>query len=341
MDISDIALNNSLLVVITDKGKGSDVLRYASELGIRGATAFHARGTVTNKILKLLELHEVRKEVIMIALPAEYVEEAIEKLTLRFHFDQPNKGIMFTLSLSHVYGSRYFETCSECVIEGTYCTPCQAVMTIVDKGKADEVLDFVEKEGFPRGTVIDAHGSADKSKKVFNLMLESEKEIILTVVTHKQAQQMKRLLTDYLNLISENSGILAIFNITRQVGVTFNNDDKSDKLVLKETSESENTLGYSAIFAIVNDDMDEAVIHSAEDAGSTGGTIIHARGSRPYSENPFDGFESEREIVLIIARNDKIRDICNNIINDLHLDKHGNGILFVTPLCDVSGLVPH
>ncbi len=208
-------------------------------------------------------------------------------------------------------------------------------MTIVDKGRADSILDFVEENGFPRGTVIDAHGSADKSNVILNLMLEPEKNIFLIITTREQAHRLAVLLIGYLNLQSANSGILAILNLKQLVGITLTltANCKNDK-----TNRKQNKPGYSLIFAIVENDKDELVIKSAELAGSIGGTIIHARGSCSYHGKTFlsRGIEPEREIVMIIAKDDTIQAICNRINTDLQLDQPGKGILIVAPLTDIK-----
>lgn len=336
MQKNDNIYGSSLLVVIIDKGKGSEILNYVLEFGIRGATAFRAHGTVPNKILRLLELGERQKEVIMIALPIRYENDIVQKLKDRFHFDRPGKGIVFSIALSAVYGSKHFVQEPLHTTEAINDLQYQAVMTIVDKGCTDNILDFFEDNGFPRGTVIDAHGSADKSNALLNLMLESEKDIFLVITTREEARRLTMLITDYLDLKSDNSGILAVLNLRQLVGVNFKLPESHGK---NELFVEKNKSSYSAIFAIVENDMDEAVIKSAESAGSTGGTIIHARGSCPYGKAPlFTGVEPEREIVLIIAEDNKIPDICSKINKDLQLDHPGKGILLVAPLYDTIGL---
>lgn len=347
MQRTDDINKNSLLIVIVDKGKGSEVFNYAMELGISGATAFHARGTVPNRILRFLELVEVRKEIVMIALPTHHEKDLVHQLTVKFQLDRPNKGIIFTMGLSGVYGSSHFdqEPSPASVAAAKKDSPYQAIMTIVDKGRADSILDFVEEHGFARGTVIDAHGSADKSKVLLNLMFEREKEIFLIITKREQAQRLAGLLTDHLNLKSVNRGIMAILNIRKLVGINLTLPEECEVCESNESSMAveRNMPGYSLIFAIVDNDRDEAVIQSAELAGSTGGTIIHARGSYPYNGNTFfaGNIEPEREIVMIIAKNDKVQAICNRIEIDLQLDQPGKGILLVAPVYDTIGLVPN
>jgi len=339
---------NSLLVVIMDKGKGSELFNYAMGLGISGATAFHARGTVPSRILRFFELVEVRKEIVMIALPTYHEKDLVHQLTVKFQLDRPNKGIIFSLNLSGVYGSSHFDQDSLQVsaAEAINDSPYQAIMTIVDKGRADSILDFVEEHGFARGTVIDAHGSADKSKVILNLMFEREKEIFLIITKREQARRLAGLLTDFLDLRSVNCGIMALLNIRQLVGINTISTENSEIEEMDELGEpgavmGQNMPGHSLIFAIVDNDQDKAVIQSAELAGSTGGTIIHARGSHPYNGKTFfsNSIEPEREIVMIIAENDKVQAICSRIETDLQLDQPGKGILLVTPLVDTIGLV--
>ena len=337
MQKKDKISGNSLIVVVVNKGKGSRILDYAIELGIRGATAFHAHGAVSNKILRLLEIEDVHKEMIMIAVPSRYEKDIVDKIAEKFHFNRPNRGIIFSLKLSGVYGSSHFSQKDVLMREEDHNTFLQAVLTIVDKGNTDTILDYIEDQGFPRGTIIDAHGSANKSNRFFNLMIEPEKDIILTITTRAEAHRLAGVLTKYLDLKSCNTGILAILNINYYAGIT---------LILQTGREEANAVnledipGYSAIFAIVRNDKDQAVIRSAETAGSTGGTIIHARGSCPYHGNMFShGVEPEREVVLIIARDENVHAICQSIKRDLQLDQPGNGIILVLPLYDTVGII--
>ncbi len=318
------------MIIIVNQGMGGKVLEFVMEQGIHGATAFHAWGALPNQLLKLLELEDIRKEAIMVAVPACHEKELFEKLTARFHFDHPGKGMIITFDLAGVYGSHLYQEYSPSADPGKM-SALQGVMTIVDKSQAEEALDHIEGHGFMRGIVIDAHSSADKSDKFCDLMLEAEKEIIFIFTTRDKTPRLARLLTEYFDHKISNGGILAIFNLQRTVGIT---------LTLKTSREEsdpdmmERKAAYSVIFAIVKNHMDEAVIRSAERAGSTGGTIIHARGSccQPMKNFFFRGVEPEREIVMIIAKDEHTKGICDSINTDLKLDQPGNGLLLVVPL---------
>lgn len=327
---------NILMFIVVNKGKGSKVLEYVKELGVRGATAFLARETIPNQLLKLFEIADVRKEIIMIAMPAKYESELIEDLIAKFHFDQPNHGVIFTVNLSSVIASSHFKEEDNNVNLTVEHSFIQAVMLIADKGNAEEIQDYIENQGFPRGIVIDAHGSADKSNKIFDLMFESEKEIILMITTRRKAHKLSNILNEHFNLNYPNSGILAILNLSHLIGINLlleNDLVKHDCDILEKP-------GHTAIFVVVEKHNEEAVIKSAESAGSTGGTIIRARGSSSYYGKNFftSGVEEERELVMIIAKNELIENLCNQISLDLHLEEPGKGIIFTVPLYNTMGL---
>ncbi|NMW65786.1 P-II family nitrogen regulator [Mobiluncus mulieris] len=97
---------------------------------------------------------------------------------------------------------------------------------------------------------------------------------------------------------------------------------------------------HQVILTIVEKGRAEAVIDAAVKAGSQGGSIINARGSGVHETASLFGFsvEPEKELVLILAEDTRVRDIVAQISTDLRLDEPGNGIVFVQDLARVRGL---
>ncbi|MCU9968076.1 P-II family nitrogen regulator [Mobiluncus mulieris] len=97
---------------------------------------------------------------------------------------------------------------------------------------------------------------------------------------------------------------------------------------------------HQVILTIVEKGRAEAVIDAAVKAGSHGGSIINARGSGVHETASLFGFsvEPEKELVLILTEDTRVRDIVAQISTDLRLDEPGNGIVFVQDLARVRGL---
>jgi len=85
----------------------------------------------------------------------------------------------------------------------------------------------------------------------------------------------------------------------------------------------------------------EDVLEAAKSAGSTGGTVIHGRGSGVHEKAKLFNIEiePEKEIVLILSETAKTDYIVEAIKEKLNIDKPGAGILFVLDVNRTSGLI--
>lgn len=104
-----------LIVTVVDFGLGSKVIKTARESGISGGTIFLGTGTVDNRLLEILSLDHVRKEIAIMVTESSVAYEALDKLNEKFHFDKPNHGIAFIIPVSEVYGTR--DSVSETIIK--------------------------------------------------------------------------------------------------------------------------------------------------------------------------------------------------------------------------------
>ena len=97
---------------------------------------------------------------------------------------------------------------------------------------------------------------------------------------------------------------------------------------------------FELVVAIVNQGFGDSVMDAARACGARGGTIINARGTaRQEAEKKFDILiHPEKEIVLILAKNDIKDNILHAIYKEVGLDTPGQGIAFSTPVDDAIGL---
>ena len=97
---------------------------------------------------------------------------------------------------------------------------------------------------------------------------------------------------------------------------------------------------YELIYAIVNKGKGEEVVEAAQKAGSSGATIINARGSSVHETAKIFSIEiePEKEIVLMIVKSDIKENICQTIIKDTNITEPGKGVLFTQSINEVYGL---
>ena len=217
-------LNNckdiELLCVIVKLGLGSKVLQKAKKNGISGGTVLLGKGTVNNKILEFLGLADVRKEVVLMISEKSIMEEALIKLDQEFKFEKPNHGIAFTTSISNLVGTRNCKE-NEKVKEGDFDKVMyNSITIIVDKGRAEDVIDAATKAGSLGGTIINARGSGiHETSKVFAMEIEPEKEVVLILSKTEQTEQIVESISREIKINEPGNGIIYVQDINKTYGL--------------------------------------------------------------------------------------------------------------------------
>lgn len=209
-----------LIYVIVNHGKGSKVLRKAKECGITSGTVFLGRGTVNNAFLEFLSLYDVRKEIIIMGADTRTADSAVEALSQKFGFDKPNHGIAFTVSANNIIGSTTYQSKESEKKEGVINPMYQLIITIVNKGKAEEVIDAATAAGSKGGTILNARGSGiHETSKVFNMEIEPEKETVLILCKADTTKGIVESIYKNLELDKSGNGIIFVQDVNSAYGI--------------------------------------------------------------------------------------------------------------------------
>lgn len=205
---------------------------------------------------------------------------------------------------------------------------------IVDFGDGSKVLEKAKKLGATGGTFFLGKGTTKNHILEILGLDEIRKEILIMVIEEGQEETFHDKLTQKFSLNKPNRGIafsMPLINFIR---------DKDSKYISNSTKGGMNRMGYEAIFAIVDKGLSDEVLEAAESAGSTGGTVIHGRGSGSTETAKLFNIEiePEKDIILILSTVEKTEEIVNSIRKELNIDKPGTGIIFVLDVNRTSGL---
>lgn len=98
--------------------------------------------------------------------------------------------------------------------------------------------------------------------------------------------------------------------------------------------------GYKCILAIVNNGFSEAAMDAAKACGARGGTILHGRGTISKEAEKFFNIsiQPEKEIVMILAKNELIDSILKGLYNAIGTSTQAQGIAFALPVDEVIGI---
>lgn len=95
-----------------------------------------------------------------------------------------------------------------------------AVFVIVERGKADRIVEEAKKVGAKGATVFYARGTGEKEfKKFFNLHVESSKEIILILTPESNRRPIIDTLVKAGKLNDPGAGILFTVPVGELIGL--------------------------------------------------------------------------------------------------------------------------
>lgn len=207
-----------LMCVIVNCGHGSKVLKTARHHGIHGGTIFLGRGTVKSRLLEFLSLYDVRKEIVLMIAESSDAHSALEMLNEEMHFDKPHHGIAFSMPIRRIIGSRCYNC--EYTTERGVSDMYSAIFTIVDKGRAEEVIEAAESAGSTGGTIINARGAGvHETSKLFSMEIEPEKELVLILAENASVDGIAGAIRDRLKIEEPGNGIIFIQEVSRTYGL--------------------------------------------------------------------------------------------------------------------------
>jgi len=211
--------NFELVSVIVNFGLGSKVIQTAKKYGISGGTVLLGKGTIKNRLLELLAITDVRKEIVLMVSDQDTICRALEGLEQKFKFSKPNHGIAFTIPVGHVIGARNCH--SDQIKEGRgEDTMYHAITVIVEKGNAEYVIEAATEAGSKGGTVINARGSGiHETSKLFSMEIEPEKEIIMILSKKENTDAIVSAIRKKVKIDEPGNGIIFIQDVNKTYGL--------------------------------------------------------------------------------------------------------------------------
>lgn len=102
----------------------------------------------------------------------------------------------------------------------TIRTNYELIITIVNKGFSEDVVDASRKAGATGGTVLHGRGTGiHETAKLFGIPIEPEKEIILTLIENDKTQAVLDSIYEAIELDKPGKGIAFVLGVEKAVGI--------------------------------------------------------------------------------------------------------------------------
>lgn len=94
------------------------------------------------------------------------------------------------------------------------------IVTIVNRGRALDVVEASKSAGAEGGTILGGRGSGiHETAKVFGIPIEPEKDIVLTLIPTEKTEQVLAAISKEVGLQEAGHGIAFVLEVEKTVGI--------------------------------------------------------------------------------------------------------------------------
>jgi len=208
------------------------------------------------------------------------------------------------------------------------------IITITDRGRGEAFAAWYRAQGIP--LVLTALGRGTATREILDCLgLEATEKAVLLCVAPRSPRLVRRAEQE-LWLDVPGRGILMTVPVSSIGGAA-----AKDYLLQREVEEEmEKERTHELILVITNQGCTEQVMEAAREAGATGGTVVHAKGTGTELAQKFFGVSiaSEREVVFILASAADKAPIMKAVMAKAGIQSDAHSIVFSLPVTDIAGL---
>lgn len=214
------------------------------------------------------------------------------------------------------------------------------MVTITDRNRKKKFEEFYKKNEHMVFFTTLGRGTANSEMLDYFGLEESEKVVILSVVTEEMWKKLRREMIVKMQIDVPGTGIAFIVPVSSIGGkkvlqylIGGQEFEKEEETVLKDTK-------YELLVAIANQGSIDNVMDAARSANAGGGTVIHAKGTGMEKAEKFLGVSlaEEKEIILIVAKTSQKNEIMKAIMEQAGLESKEKAIVFSLPVTSTVGV---
>jgi nitrogen regulatory protein PII len=220
-----------LIITIVKKENAKKVVEASKKAGARGGTTILGHGISRNEKKYFFGIPVERERAIILTLiPQENYEKVLNAIIDSVDLEKAKHGIGMVINtkqiagICHMFGLKieegiqYKEESINRMEESNLSY--DLIVTIVNKGDSDKVVDASKKAGAEGGTIISGRGTGIHEKaKLFNILIEPEKEIVLTLITRDKTEAVLQAIEEEADLKTPGKGIAFVLDVERTVGI--------------------------------------------------------------------------------------------------------------------------
>lgn len=240
-----------VLMCVVERGMGNSVSKLCQPFTSGHQTVLLGYGTAKDEVLRTLQLDHLEKDVVLSLILEDYVPAVLYRLKEELSLKKRGTGVacvvpingMSKTTFDHVVAieekltatekeeimqkrDKAMQQIQQNEKEQTGMTATEKtdlILTIVNRGFADEVMDAAREAGAAGGTVLHARGTGEEEEaKFLGIVLHPEKEVVMTLVPHSIRQDVIQSVSKVAGLTTAGNGISFSLPVDEVEGVSHN-----------------------------------------------------------------------------------------------------------------------
>lgn len=215
------------------------------------------------------------------------------------------------------------------------------LITIIRREDSSEYEDFYGSEGISVTYNVACNGTVHEKTLDLLGIERSEKAMLMSIVTGATLKRVCRHLRTQMKIDLPDRGVAVAVPLSGIGGsriLDFLTAEQNTETNEAEEVKEMNECTHELIVAIYEKGYTNMVMDAAREAGAGGGTAINARGTGAGVEKFFGlSIAEEKEIVLIVSKEGKKKDIMKAIMQKAGIDTKAHALVFSLPVSIAEG----
>lgn len=212
------------------------------------------------------------------------------------------------------------------------------MMSILDRNREKALLDIHRKLNIPSAFVTLGSGTATTEHLNLYNLEPSEKSVVCAVATADTAKKLFFRATTELYMDIPGNGIMMAIPL-KSIGGGNNLSYLTNGQKI-QGGKPDMKFEHELIVVVLNEGHSDTVMDVARNAGATGGTSLHAKGTGIEKAEKFYGVSlaEEKDIIYILSLSEKKSQIMKAINENCGTGTPSGAVCFSLPVSEVTGL---
>lgn len=217
-------LGLKLMLLVTHRECAEEFLEFFSKNKIERVFSKLCRGTATSSMLDILGLEATEKVMFEAVVRENQIPELKKNLITKMNIETSGNGIAVFMPIDGIGGERALKYLAgedpvEKSEENTVENKIVLILSIVDKGFTDQLMDSARQAGATGGTVVKAKGTGAEIAKFFGVSISEEKEIVYIVADKQKRDDIMHAIMQSVGTATDGHGIVFSLPVDSVMGI--------------------------------------------------------------------------------------------------------------------------